>query len=59
MDIERYRVYARRNEKEKWSEWSHVNTVEEAFTQGDNIAKFGWMFQIIDRKTKAVIHKND
>lgn len=59
LDAERYKIHARRNKFEGWTEWSHVNTIEEAFEQADKIVSFGWKFKIFDKKTKEIIHKND
>lgn len=55
----RYAVYARRTDEKNFSDWTRVQSEEEAFAYAEKIRKLGFKAKIYDSKQKKVILKDD
>ena len=42
-----YKLYVRRNPCEKWSYWSHANTLETLVANVQVIEKYGWQWKVM------------
>ena len=51
----RYCAYARRNEKDKWSDWAQSDDESRAFEFVENIRFYGYLAKLVDRRTKEVL----
>lgn len=49
-EVKRYSVQAKRkNTKEKWSDWTRVDTYEDAVKHSEYVENLGYCSKIIDR----------
>ena len=51
----RYCAYARRNEKDKWSDWAQSDDKSRAFEFVESIRFYGYFAKLVDRKTREVL----
>ena len=51
----RYFIYARRNDKEMWTDWTQVDDLYKACFQVKNIRNCGFFAKLIDRHTREVL----
>lgn len=51
----RYCIYARRNSKERWSDWAQSDDKFRAFEFVENIRFYGYFAKLVDRDTKEVL----
>lgn len=51
----RYCAYARRNEKERWSDWAQSDDKNRAFEFVESIRFYGYLAKLVDRETKEVL----
>jgi hypothetical protein len=51
----RYCAYARRNEKDKWSDWAQSDDKSQAFEFVESIRFYGYFAKLVDRETKEVL----
>jgi hypothetical protein len=55
MIFKRYFVYARRSEKEFWTDWSQYWSEKDAINQSKIICDLGWQAMVYDRIKKEVL----
>ena len=51
----RYYTYARRNETEKWSDWTQTNDIDKASLIVENIRDAGFLAKLVDAERKEVL----
>jgi hypothetical protein len=55
----RYLIYARRNEKEKWTHWNKAETQVETLQQEKLIKGRGWLAKVYDVIERKIIAQDD
>ena len=59
MKQTRYGVYAKRNSREKYTDWGEYKTVQDVDKQVRIIRSRNWMAKVVNKTTKEIIIDDD